>query len=115
MGDAGDKAPDTIGRMLAKLQGSPGGPGGPPAGRSRFRLLAILGALVLLFLLARLSWIQIGADQVGHLKRIYAVSELPSGRIVALAGQKARRRARSARASTSSPSCACSTMSRPSR
>ena len=88
----GGGAPDAIGRMLARLQGSPSGPSGPSgppsAGRSRFRLVMIGVGLIALFLLARLSWVHIDADHVGHLKRIYAMSELPPGRIVALDGQK---------------------------
>lgn len=47
------------------------------------------GALLIgLFLLASSSFVFIGADRVGHLKRIYGFSELPEGRIIALDGQK---------------------------
>lgn len=51
----------------------------------------ITGAALLifgLFLLASSSFVYIDADRVGHLKRIYAFEELPSGRIIAVAGQK---------------------------
>ena len=38
--------------------------------------------------LASTSFVHIDGSKVGHLKRIYGLSELPSGRIVALPGQK---------------------------
>jgi hypothetical protein len=41
-----------------------------------------------LFFLASTSFVYIDAQRVGHLKRIYAFSELPAGRIIALNGQK---------------------------
>ncbi|WP_075216906.1 SPFH domain-containing protein [Mongoliimonas terrestris] len=41
-----------------------------------------------LLFLANTSFVFVAADQVGHLKRIYAFEELPPGRVVALAGQK---------------------------
>lgn len=41
-----------------------------------------------LIFLANTSFVFVGADQVGHLKRIYAFEELPPGRVVALPGQK---------------------------
>jgi len=44
--------------------------------------------LVGLFLLASTSFILVDADRVGHLKRIYAFQELPSGRIIAVDGEK---------------------------
>jgi hypothetical protein len=44
--------------------------------------------LIGLGLLSSTSFVLIGADRVGHLKRIYLADDLPSGRIIALAGQK---------------------------
>lgn len=41
-----------------------------------------------LFLLSSSSFVFIGADQVGHLKRIYAFQNLPEGRIIAVEGEK---------------------------
>lgn len=50
------------------------------------------GGLILVVLgvgfLASTSFVLIGADKVGHLKRIYLASDLPPGRIIALPGQK---------------------------
>jgi len=53
---------------------------GPVAGA-----VMTLGGLVLL---ASTSFVHIAADQVGHLRRVYLADDLPSGRIIALAGQK---------------------------
>ncbi len=47
-------------------------------------VLAAIGVL----LLGSTSFVHIEADQVGHLKRIFAFNELPPGRIIALDGQK---------------------------
>ncbi len=52
------------------------------------RLGGVLLMLAGLMMLASTSFVQIKANSVGHLKRIYAMQELPPGRIVALAGQK---------------------------
>lgn len=41
-----------------------------------------------LLLLASTSFVFVAADQVGHLKRIYAFKELPEGRIIAKDGEK---------------------------
>ncbi len=41
-----------------------------------------------LLMLASTSFVLVSADKVGHLKRIYLASDLPPGRIIALAGQK---------------------------
>ena len=38
--------------------------------------------------LASTSFVQISADRVGHLKRIYLADDLPPGHIIALPGQK---------------------------
>ncbi|MEM9305451.1 MAG: SPFH domain-containing protein [Pseudomonadota bacterium] len=38
--------------------------------------------------LASVSFVWVGADEVGHLKRIYVAEDLPTGRILALPGQK---------------------------
>ena len=51
-----------------------------------------LGGLIAMVLgamsLASVSFVWIDADEVGHLKRIYWADDLPSGRILALPGQK---------------------------
>ena len=92
MSDESDKPSDAIGRMLAGVKSLPplsGSASGRPPGRMGYgRILAFVAGAIVLFLIARLSWIHIDADEVGHLKRIYAWDELPPGRIVALAGQK---------------------------
>lgn len=71
--------------------------GGRPTPRDLLqRILAVIpgsaiGALMIasgLFLLASTSFVYIEANRVGHLKRIYALQELPPGRIIALSGQK---------------------------
>jgi hypothetical protein len=66
-----------------------------PAGRFsglgflfRGPLVGILMVLVGLAFLASTSFVQISADRVGHLKRIYLAEDLPPGRIIALPGQK---------------------------
>jgi hypothetical protein len=46
--------------------------------------LAAIGFLML----ANTSFVYVAADQVGHLKRVYAFEELPPGHVVALPGQK---------------------------
>jgi hypothetical protein len=51
-------------------------------------LTGILMVLVGLGFLASTSFVLIGADKVGHLKRIYLADDLPPGRIIALPGQK---------------------------
>jgi hypothetical protein len=51
----------------------------------------LAGALYILIglgLLSSTSFVLIGADKVGHLKRIYLADDLPAGRIIALSGQK---------------------------
>jgi hypothetical protein len=51
----------------------------------------VMGALLILAglgFLASTSFMLISADKVGHLKRIYLAADLPSGRIIALPGQK---------------------------
>jgi hypothetical protein len=53
---------------------------GPVAG-----FLMILAGLAFL---ASTSFVLINADKVGHLKRVYLASDLPTGRILALPGQK---------------------------
>ncbi|MBT9292820.1 SPFH domain-containing protein [Prosthecodimorpha staleyi] len=48
-----------------------------------------LGFIALgLLMLANTSFVYVAADQVGHLKRVYAFQELPPGHVVALPGQK---------------------------
>ncbi len=48
----------------------------------------LLFLLIGLFMLASSSFVLVDANQVGHLKRIYAFKELPPGRIIALDGEK---------------------------
>ncbi len=51
----------------------------------------VLGVLLILAglgVLASTSFVLIGADRVGHLKRIYLADDLPPGRIIAVDGQK---------------------------
>ena len=58
--------------------------------RSKISPQIIGAALIIfsLFSLALTSFVNIDANRVGHLKRIYAFEELPEGRIIALEGQK---------------------------
>ena len=58
--------------------------------RSKISPQIIGAALIIfsLFSLASTSFVNIDANRVGHLKRIYAFEELPEGRIIALEGQK---------------------------
>lgn len=51
-------------------------------------LIGMIMAMVGLGFLASTSFVLIGADKVGHLKRVYLAGELPPGRIIALTGQK---------------------------
>lgn len=67
-------APQNQATMVANLLG------GPLAG-----FLMILAGLGFL---ASTSFLMIGADKVGQLKRIYMAADLPAGRILALPGQK---------------------------
>jgi hypothetical protein len=50
--------------------------------------MGVLLILVGFGFLMSTSFVLIGADKVGHLKRIYLASDLPPGRIIALPGQK---------------------------
>jgi len=63
-----------------------------PVSRIGRLLYGPLGGIVALgiglFMLASTSFIFVDANQVGHLKRIYAFKELPPGRIIALNGEK---------------------------
>ena len=63
-----------------------------PTSRVGRLLYGPLGGIVALgiglFMLASTSFIFVDANQVGHLKRIYAFKELPPGRIIALNGEK---------------------------
>lgn len=52
------------------------------------RAFGLLLILVGLGFLASTSFVLVGADRVGHLKRIYLAADLPPGRIIALPGQK---------------------------
>lgn len=87
-----------LGLVLSLRRGKPGGNLPVPAGQTPpaniTTVLLASGAVgPLLFLvglgfLASTSFVNIASDGVGHLNRIYAVSELPPGRIIALPGQK---------------------------
>jgi len=67
---------------------------GAPAGGHRLlrvfssRIMGIILIAVGAFMLLSTSFIFVDANQVGHLKRIYAFKELPAGRIIALDGEK---------------------------
>lgn len=67
------------------------GPSTPTSRMGRL-LYGPLGGIVALgiglFMLASTSFIFVDANQVGHMKRIYAFKELPPGRIIALNGEK---------------------------
>lgn len=52
------------------------------------RSFGLLLTLFGLFTLASTSFVNIDANNIGHLKRIYAFQELPEGRIIAMQGQK---------------------------
>ena len=54
----------------------------------RSKALGVFFIIVGCFLLLSTSFILVDANGVGHLKRIYAFKELPSGRIIALDGEK---------------------------
>lgn len=58
--------------------------------KSRISSKIVGAALIIfsIFSLASTSFVNIDANRVGHLKRIYAFEELPEGRIIALEGQK---------------------------
>lgn len=69
----------------------PAGPTGRIPSAATLVNSGALGPLLLivgLAFLASTSLVNIGSDSVGHLNRIYAVSDLPAGRIIALPGQK---------------------------
>ncbi|WP_346910689.1 hypothetical protein [uncultured Roseibium sp.] len=67
------------------------GPSTPTSRIGRLLYGPLSGVVALgigLFMLASTSFIFVDANQVGHLKRIYAFKELPPGRIIALNGEK---------------------------
>lgn len=81
-----------LGRAQAALPVPAGG-----AKPSRFAFFALprpVQAVAMMLagiaLMATSSFVFIGPTEVGHLTRIYAAQELPSGRILALGGQKGR-------------------------
>jgi hypothetical protein len=47
-----------------------------------------LGALVTIVVFLSLSFVNVPSDKVGHMKRIYFGRHMPSGRVIALEGQK---------------------------
>src|SRR5690349_1969668 len=66
-------------------------PAGRFAGMSGFLQGPLIGILMVILgigFLASTSFVEISADRVGHLKRIYLADDLPPGRIIALPGQK---------------------------
>ena len=52
------------------------------------RQVGIIAIAFGLYLLGSTSFVHVGADGVGHLKRVYGFSDLPKDRIVALGGEK---------------------------
>ena len=52
------------------------------------RQVGIIAIGIGLYLLGSTSFVHVGADGVGHLKRVYGFSDLPKDRIVALGGEK---------------------------
>jgi SPFH domain / Band 7 family len=66
----------------------PTGPAGQLIGLVGGPLFGAVFLLAGLGFLASTSFVQISADRVGHLKRIYLADDLPPGRIIALPGQK---------------------------
>lgn len=56
--------------------------------RTGFNFVAILAGLVGLFLFASTSYVVVGPNQAGHLKRIYGGADLPTGKIIAVDGEK---------------------------
>lgn len=54
-----------------------------------------IGALVLTALglvgIGSRSFVIVGADEVGHLKRVYLASDMPPGQVIALPGEKGPR------------------------
>ncbi|MEZ5925980.1 MAG: SPFH domain-containing protein [Hyphomicrobiaceae bacterium] len=85
-----------VGVVLLVFRKGGSAPAGAPGASRLGPLVALFGgragpaALILIgiFLVAQTSYVFIDADRVGHLKRIYAFSELPPGRIIALSGEK---------------------------
>ncbi len=82
--------------MLGRAQTTLPVPAGAATG-GRFWFLALprrVQAIALMLagiaLMGTSSFVFIGPNEVGHLTRIYAAQELPSGRILALGGQKGR-------------------------
>jgi SPFH domain / Band 7 family len=76
-------------RRTAAVSGS--GPWSPQQGLQSIiggRLAGLIGVIAGLLFLASTSFVLVGADKVGHLKRIYLADDLPPGRIIALPGQK---------------------------
>ncbi len=57
-------------------------------GLLRGPLAGIILILIGLAILASTSFVMIAADKVGHLKRVFLASDLPSGHIIALPGEK---------------------------
>jgi hypothetical protein len=53
-----------------------------------FNLAAIACVLVAVFLFASTSYVVVGTNETGHLRRIYGGSDLPTGKIIAIDGQK---------------------------
>ncbi|KPL52614.1 hypothetical protein ABB55_10580 [Prosthecomicrobium hirschii] len=87
-----------IGLYLFFRRGLSAAPDNAPSGKPNLvqTLLAGLGRSAIglgfialgVLMLANTSFVYVAADQVGHLKRVYAFQELPPGHVVALPGQK---------------------------
>ncbi|WP_436094207.1 SPFH domain-containing protein [Bosea sp. LjRoot237] len=56
--------------------------------RTGFNMAAIAAVLIAVFLFASTSYVVVGPNEAGHLKRIYGGSDLPTGKIIAIDGQK---------------------------
>ena len=77
-----------IGFGTATFTGRLLGIGSRRVARTTAPVIGIAAVLAGLFTLASVSFVWIDADEVGHLKRIYFADQLPTGRILALPGQK---------------------------
>jgi regulator of protease activity HflC (stomatin/prohibitin superfamily) len=77
-----------IGFGIAMFSGRVLGIASPRISGAAGPLVGVASVVAGLFTLASVSFVWIDADEVGHLKRIYFAEQLPSGRILALPGQK---------------------------
>jgi len=79
-----------LGLAVISWRGRPPGAGlaGTAIPGAGIRLAGFLVILAGLGFLTSTSFVFIGADEVGNLKRVYLADDLPPGRILALSGQK---------------------------